>query len=175
MRTVARGLGFWVAASLLAGPGLACGDKLLVVDGRRVRSQRAHGAIQRASILVYADPQGHLQAAIHDTSLGRDLELAGHTVRLASSRDEVNREIRAGNYDVLLADISQIIELDPELLNEPGSPFLLPVIVNATGEEWAEAAARYQCIRRSPSTDKHYLAVIEEVMTERREQAGEDE
>jgi hypothetical protein len=169
MRTVARGLSLAVAASLIAGEGLACGDKLLVVR-RSVRSQRAHGAVQRASILVYLDVQGSLQAAIDETSLGRDLELAGHAVRLASSPDDVGREIRSGAYDILLADIAEIVELDPELLDAPGSPSLLPVIVNTTGDEWAEAAARFQCIRRSPSADKHYLAVIEEVMAQRRQE-----
>jgi len=174
MQTVARGLGLAVVASLLAGRGLACGDKLLVV-GRQVSSQRAHGAVQRATILVYLDAQGHLQAALDETSLGRDLELAGHTVHLASSPDEVSREIRSGGYDILLANISAMVELQPDLLDDPGSPFLLPVIVNATGDEWAEAAARFQCIRDSPSVDKHYLAVIQEVMAQRREESQEDE
>jgi len=166
MRTTARVLSLAVAASLLAGPGLACGDKLLVV-GRQVRSQRAHGAVRHASILVYLDADGTLQAAMSETSLGRDLQLAGHTVKVASTREEVAEAIRSGAHDILLADIAEIAELPPKLLDDPESPTLLPVIVNTTGEEWAEAAARFRCIRRSPSIDKHYLAVIEEVMVER--------
>jgi hypothetical protein len=125
MRTVTRGLSLAVAASLLVGEGLACGDKLLVI-GRPVRSQRAHGAVDRASILVYLDAQGRLQATIEETSLGRDLALAGHTVRLASSADEIRDEVRSGAHDILLADIEDIVELETELLDDPGSPSLLP-------------------------------------------------
>jgi hypothetical protein len=145
---------------------MACGDKLLVL-GQRVRSQRAHGAARRGSVLVFLDASGQLQGALREMRLGRDLELAGHRLQEVSTPDDLVEQIRSGAHDVLLADISEVGAFETELL-APGSPTLLPVVVNATGDEWAEAEARYSCIRRSPSAGKHYLAVIEEVLAERR-------
>jgi hypothetical protein len=158
-----------IAGCLLAdaGAALACGDKLLVL-GRHVRSQRARGAIQRGSILVLLDQAGQLQAALRATDFGRDLELAGHRVRLVWSVRELGNEIGSGGYDIVIADIADVAALGPELAAAPGGPVLLPVVVNTTGDEWSEAAARFSCIRRSPSAGKHYLAVIEEALAQAR-------
>jgi hypothetical protein len=156
--------------ALLADAGVrACGDKLLVL-GRHVRSQRAHGAVQRASILVLLDAGGHLQAALREMRLGRDLELAGHTLRTVTNGADLVEQIRSGDHDILLAGIPEAAALRSELLAAPGSPTLLPVVVNATGDEWAEAAGDLRCISRSPSAGKHYLTVIEEVMRQRQTQ-----
>jgi hypothetical protein len=171
------GIGLCVAAAgclLTPGELLACGDKLLVM-GRRVRSQRAHGAVQRASILVLLDAGGHLQQALREMRLERDLELAGHTLRLVGTPADLANEIRSGDHDILLADIKEAAALRSGLLAAPRSPTLLPVVVNATGDEWARAEADFTCISRSPSAGKHYLSVIEKAMLQRKAQdrAGE--
>lgn len=167
MRRVAVGLCLVAGAFLLApGEVMACGDKLLVL-GQRVRSQRAHGAARRASILVFLDAGGHLQAALREMRLQRDLELAGHRLRMVSTPGDLVEQVRSGGYDILLAEVSETAALETELLAAPGSPTLLPVVVNATGDEWAEAEASFSCIRRSPSAGKHYLTVIEEVLVQR--------
>jgi len=155
---------------LFAGArALACGDKPLRL-GRHVRSQRAHGAVQRGSILLLLDPGGHLQGALREMGLERDLGLAGHTLRIVSSPRDLVAEIRRGGHDILIADIAEVAALDPGLLATPGSPTVLPVVVNATGDEWAETVERFSCISRSPSAGQHHLAVIEEVLVQRRTQ-----
>ena len=170
MRRLALGLCLAAGACFLADSGvMACGDKLLVL-GRRVRSQRAHGATRRGSVLVFLDAGGQLEAALREMRLKRDLELAGHTLRVVSTQGDLVEQIRSGAYDILLADISEVTKIASELLAAPGSPTVLPVVVNATGDEWAEAEASFACIRQSPSAGKHYLAVIEEVLVQRRAQ-----
>ena len=157
-------------AFLLAeGAASACGDKLLVM-GRRLRSQRAHGAVQRASILVFLDDRGELEAALREMRLERDLQLAGHRLRMVSTAGDLAEEVRSGDHDILMADISQAGAFPPGLLAAPGSPTLLPVIVNATGDEWPEAEATFSCVRRSPSVGKHHLTVIEKLMRQRQAQ-----
>jgi hypothetical protein len=168
MRRVAMSLCLVAAGALLAeGEVRACGDKLLVL-GRDVRSQRVHGAVQHGSILVFLDEGGHLQEALRERGLRQDLELAGHSLRMVSDPAELVAEIRSGAHDVLIVDIATAAALGSEVLSVPGGPILLPVVVNPTGDEWAEAAARFSCIRRSPSLGKHYLAVIDEAIVQRR-------
>jgi hypothetical protein len=170
MRRVALGLCLAAGAGLLTdGEVRACGDKLLVL-ARHVRSQRAHGAVRRASILVFLDSRGHLEAALREMRLQQDLELAGHTLRMVATPGDLVGQIRSGDHDILLADISEAAALRSRLLAAPGSPALLPVVVNATGDEWAEAAGEWRCISRSPSAGEHYLTVIEEVMRQRQAQ-----
>jgi hypothetical protein len=167
MRRAATGAWFVAAGGLLGACDLlACGDKPLTIS-RPVRSQRAHGAVRRASILVLLDARGHLEAALHQTDLERDLKLAGHRLREVRTRTDLSQQVRAGVHDILLVDVGEAAALGPELLQTPGSPSLLPVLVNATGEEWEEAVTGLQCIRGSPSLGKHYLTVIEEVMAQR--------
>lgn len=158
-----------LSAALAAPEARACGDKLLVL-GRHPRSQRAHGAVQRASILVLLDGRGHLQEALREMHLERDLQLAGHRLRMVSTTGTLAEQVRSGGYDLLLVDISEAGALPPELLAAPGSPILLPVIVNATGDEWAEAEATLSCLRRSPGAGKHHLSVIERLMRQRQAQ-----
>ena len=171
MRWIPAGLGLVAGALLLAGSEAhACGDKFLVI-GRSVRSQRAHGAVQRASILVYLDAGGRLQAAMKELQLESNLRLAGHTLRSVESRAELDEQARSGRYDILLADISEMVALEGEVGSSPARPVLLPVIYNPTGEELAEAEAEFSCVVRSPSTKKHYLAVIDDAMVQRKKQA----
>lgn len=168
MGRIAVGLGVLAGLSFLAtGEVLSCGDKLLVL-GRHVRSQRARGAVQHASILILLDAGGHLQAALHDGRLERDLKLAGHSLRVVATPADLVEQVRSGTHDIVMADLSEARALRSNLMAAPGSPALLPVVVNATGGEWAEAQAEFSCITRSTSATKHYLTVIEEVLAHRR-------
>lgn len=170
MRKVTPAVGFLGVALLLAVPELwACGDKFLVI-GRGVRSQRTRGAVQHAAILAYQDSAGRLQAAMREPNLEKDLRMAGHTLRPIASAAELREALRFGRYDIVLVDISEIGGLETELTGAPGQPFLLPMIYNATGEELAEAQVQYECVMKSPSTRKDYLAVIDEAMTQRKKQ-----
>jgi len=168
MREIAPLLALTLASVLPWGPeASACGDKFLVI-GRSVRSQRMRGAVQHAAILAYLDRGGRLQAAMTQLSLEKDLRLAGHTLRSVSAPDELSQAVRSGKYDILLADISEMVGLEPEVGTAANRPVLLPMIYNATGQELSDAEAQFACVMRSPSTRKDYLAVIEEAMTQRR-------
>jgi hypothetical protein len=169
MRRTAWSVCLAAVGCLFPGDLSACGDKLLVV-GRHLRSARAHGAVQRASILVLLDGRGHIQAALRETRLKRDLELAGHKLRLVSTPGELAAQVGSGRHDILIADVSEAAALRTGVLAAPGSPILLPVVTDAEVDP-GQAEARLSCVERSPSAGKHYLAVIEKVMAQRRTQA----
>lgn len=168
MSRIAAGLCLAIAAALVADPAAACGDKLLVLR-RSPRSQRAHGAVQRARILIIHDGRGQLRDALRDTRLERDLELAGHRLRVVSP-SIVAEEIRAGDYDIVMAELAQAVAMRSSLPPAPRGPTLVPVVVNATGDEWPQAEAAFACVSRAATLGTHYLAVIEKVMRQRRAQ-----
>lgn len=145
----------------------ACGDKFLVI-GRGVRQQRAQGAVHRARVLLYQDPAGQLDAALRAQKVETHLKLAGHKLDSVESRAELSERLAAGKYDIVLAPISEMAALEQAVGGGPTKPFLLPVIYNPTGEELAQAEAEFSCVMKSPSTQKHYLAVIDEAMVLRK-------
>jgi|KBSSwiStaDraftv2_1062776.scaffolds.fasta_scaffold108037_2 hypothetical protein len=169
MRGVLVGLGL-AATTLLAGDGLCCGDKFLVV-GRGVRAQRLNGAVHHASILIYVSPKGGLDAALRETGLDRDLSLAGHKVRAVADRGQLESALASGKQDIVLAGISDMTALEPLVGAAPRRPSLLPIIYNPTGEELEAAKKEYRCVMRSPSTQQGYLAVIEDAMRQRGQSA----
>ena len=166
MRRILLGVGLVSGALLLAWTeARACGDKFLVI-GRGVRYQRAHGAVQRASIVMYLDPKGHLEAVLKESRLEANLKLAGHTLRSVADRSELGEILRSERYDILLADISEMVNLEGEV-QSAARPFFLPVIYNPSGEELAEAERQYSCVMKSPSTKRHYLAVIDDAIVQK--------
>jgi len=171
MRRILLGLVLAGGALLGAREVGACGDKFLVI-GRGVRQQRAQGAVHHASILLYYDAQGQLEAALRGEKVEAHLKLAGHRLQAAAGRPQLGERLASGKYDIVIAPLSEIQALEPALRDSPTRPFLLPVIHNPTGEELAEAQAEWSCVMRSPSTKKHYLAVIEDAMVLRQKGSG---
>ena len=171
MRRLLLGLGFVSAALLIQGEAVACGDKFLVI-GRGLRSQRALGAMRHASILMYLDPSTDLPAAMKDSGLESNLKLAGHKLRSVNSRADLSAQISQGRYDVVLAGISDMTSLEPEVHAASSKPVLLPIIYNPTGEELKAAERQFRCVMKSPSKKQHYLAVIDDALALRAERAA---
>ena len=168
MRRILACLAVILVATGLAGvDALACGDKFLVI-GRGVRSQRARGAVQKASILMYLDPKGELPAALKEEHFEQDLRLAGHTVRSVASRQQVSEALKAERYDLVVAGVSDMPALEPVIASLPSHPTLLPIIYNPTGEELELAKKQFRCVMKSPSTRQDFLVVIEDAMVIRR-------
>ncbi len=167
MRRILLGLALASDLLLEGREAGACGDKFLVI-GRGARQQRAQGAVQRASILLYRDAQGDLESALTQQKVETHLRLAGHTLRWVESPSELAERLASGRYDIVLAPLSEVAVLEPMVGSGPTRPFLLPVIHNPTGEELSAAEAEFSCVMRSPSTNKHYLAVIDEAMVLRK-------
>lgn len=162
------GLAAAVVAVLLVAPeAWACGDKFLVI-GRGVRSQRARGAVQKASILMYLDPQSELPEALREEHFEQDLKFVGHSVRSVASQDEAAQALRSGRYDLVLAGISDMTALEPVVGSVANRPTLLPIIYNPTGEELTAARKQFRCVMKSPSTRRDFLVVIDDAMVLRK-------
>ena len=153
-----------VIAALLLGGILAwtCGDKLLIL-GRGVRFQGDSGS-QAASILLYSHVGSPAAAAVGDPKFQSALRDAGHKVQAVGSREELDRALRTGKYDIILADFADAPALEQSARAAPSKPVLVPAVYNGTKAEAAAAEKRYGCVFKMPGRTGHYLAVIDKAM-----------
>jgi hypothetical protein len=148
-----------------SGDALACGDKLVVVGrGLHARGVRAP---QRASILLFAAPKSSVAAALEDGNFRKDLEHAGHRLRSATSKEELEAALGTGTYDLLLADFKAASFAESEAKSAASKPTVLPTLFNPTAAELAAVGNQYHCVVKSSGEQKDYIAVINEALAER--------
>jgi hypothetical protein len=133
-----------VLCLLAEDAALACGDKLVVL-GRGVRFERIHRAKNPGQVVLYLNPDSKMPLAEADFHLSASLELAGHTVVTAASRDELERILAGGEADVVLADLADLRALAKRGSGEADEPLFVPVLYKPTDEELAEAAKLSSC------------------------------
>jgi hypothetical protein len=155
-------------ALMVGGDALACGDKLMIV-GRRLFAKLK--AVSTASILVYARPGGSLPTALGEGGLQKNLERAGHRLHQVGTEDELKEALAAGGYDLVLADLKAAPRIEVEANNTPTHPTVLPTLYNPSPAELTAAESAFPCVLKSPSTEKDYLAVVDEAMAARARQA----
>ncbi len=168
MKNLIRAAGFAAAALAMSGDALACGDKLVIV-GRGMRPKRVKGSVP-ASILVYADPRGPMPAALEEGNLRKDLEKAGHRVRRVTSREELDKALDTGSYDLLFTDLASAPSLETEANAASSKPTVLPTLFNPSDADMAAATKEYHCVVKAPGSQKDYLAVVNEAMALRAKQ-----
>jgi len=156
------------SALLLQSAAFACGDKLVVV-GRGLRPKRK--AASRASILVYARPEGSLPAALAAGGLEKDLERAGHRLSTVGSEEELKKALGAGGFDLVLADFKAAPQVEADASAAPAHPTVLPTLYNPSPAELSAAQSRFECVVKSPGQEKDYLAVVDAAMAMRAKQA----
>lgn len=144
-----------ITASLTAPTALACADKMRVL-GRGVRYQQIASA-RPASILIY-----NKGLAVRDSQLQPALKRAGHSVLAVQDTAQLSEALKRGNYDVLVADVSDAGGLEELLRAAPSRPTLLPVVSDRS--TFAEAAKRFQRFLKAPDKAGHYLTAVDDVM-----------
>jgi hypothetical protein len=143
-----------------------CGDKLMVV----ARGQRAgvgHNAPHRGSILLYATPGSSVAAAVEGADLRKGLERAGHRVRTVSTRADLRSAVSSGSYDLVLADIKVMSEVESDAQASPDAPAVIPTLFDPSPTELAAAHSQLQCVVKSKGEKTDYLSVVNEVLTQR--------
>ena len=159
--------------SLGERPVSACGDKLLVL-GRGVRFQ-SDIPVQPASILLYLHKGSPSFAVLNDPRLQSILREAGHKLQGAGSVQELEDALKAGKYDIVLADLSDASSLQQMVASAPSKPVLLPFVFKGAKTAKAEAASaekQYQCVLTAPNRVGHYLATVDKAMELRSKRDG---
>lgn len=167
MNIHSRAVVLLLGTSCLLGPGgwaLACGDKFLLL-ARSIRFEEAYAARHPASVLVYVDPATGFSAV--GKQVVTILTKAGHKPVTAEGKGALKEALKAGSFDVILADIADIESVDTDVKAAGVRPMVLPVVYNPTGKELEAAKKQYTCLLKAKGKDRHFLAVVNEVMRAR--------
>ena len=104
----------------------ACGDKFFLV-GRGDRFSRAYATLHPGQILIYTGGTTTVSKGLRDARLHKFITRAGHHVVMASDRAELDRALKAGSVDVVLAGLGQAVDLVTEVGAAPSRPTLLAI------------------------------------------------
>jgi hypothetical protein len=150
--------------SFTIGPDVlfACGDKFFLV-GRGDRFSRAYATLHPGHILIYTGGTTTVSKGLRDARLHKFITRAGHHVVIASDRGELDRVLKSGSVDVVVAGLGQAVDLVTEVRAAPSKPTLLPI--EGDGAD-AHTASQPQFAKTLKSSDKvnRFLGSLEEIM-----------
>jgi len=92
------------------------------------------------------------------------MKKAGHKFQVVEDPTGLDTALKAGKYDVVMADVASAGEISQHLSSAPSKPVLLPVAFKASKEEQSAAQKKYHCLLKAPSDTENYLAAIDQAM-----------
>jgi hypothetical protein len=138
----------------------ACGDKLMLVMGSRSSQIRP---LHPAAVLVYPGRSASA-ALLRGFQSQPAFRKAGHRFQLVEDAAGLDAALKAGQYDVVVADVADANELSQEVSSAASKPILLPVAFKASKEEQSTAQKKYHCLLKAPGNSENYLAAIDQAM-----------
>lgn len=153
---------------ILSVPGadlLACGEKFLVIS-RGTRFQRPDIVREPATILVYVNPASTLPKALERVPIEATLRRVGYRPTSVSGPGELDRALRQGGWDLIVADLADSMALIGRLHGDP-APLVLPVAYGETGSVVAQARKQFPHVLRGPVKSQTLLEAIDEMLTQR--------
>jgi hypothetical protein len=141
---------------------LACGEKFLVVS-RGTRFQRAVINRQPAKILVFANPATDLPKAFEKASIHDTLRKAGYQPTSVAAQAEFDRAMRQGGWDLIVTGLADGAAIRGQLQGS-AAPMLVPVVLNATGTEIAQARKDYQRVIKGPIKSQAFLEAVDDAL-----------
>jgi hypothetical protein len=148
----------------------ACGEKLLAL-GRGIRFQSRHSP-RPASVLLYL-PQSASGRPLSDPNLESALKEAGHAVRAATTSADLERALRSGSYDVVLANITDAPDLERAQALTTGNAVVLPAVYlvaplsrakQQTKADRDNASKTFGVMVEVPGRPGHYCAAVDKAM-----------
>jgi len=154
-------LGLVLSSLLLAGAtAWACGDKLmLVMSAGSLQIKPQHPA----AILVFPG-QSSSATLIRSLQSQPAFKKAGHRFQLVEDSAALDNALRAGKYDLVVADVSDANELSQQVSSAASRPIVLPVAFKASKQEQSAALKKYRCVLKAPGTPDNYLDAIDHAM-----------
>jgi hypothetical protein len=141
---------------------LACGDKFLIVS-RGTRFQRASAVRPPANILVYTNPTSTLPKALEKAAVDETLRKAGYRPTSVSQASELDAAIKKGGWDVIVTDLADSPAVRGRVQGKD-APMVLPVVLNATGTQLAQAKKDYQRVVKGPVKSQAFLEAIDDAV-----------
>ena len=143
----------------------ACGDKFLVMS-RGTRFQRVAALRQPASILVYANPASDLPKALSNVTVDSTLRKAGYKPTSVANDAEFNAALGQGGWDLVLVALTDGPMASGRAKGDK-APMVVPVMLNPTNAEFAQARKQYALVLKSPTKNQSFLDAIDDALAAR--------
>jgi hypothetical protein len=161
MRSPSNFLGLILLGLLLVQAiASACGDKLMLVMGARSSQIRP---LHPAAILAFPG-QSASATLIRSLQSQPAFRKAGYRFQLVEDSAGFDNALKAGKYDVVVADVSDANELSEQVSSSASKPVLLPVTFKASKQEQSAALKKYHCLLKAPGNTDNYLDAIDQAM-----------
>ncbi len=138
----------------------ACGDKLMLVMGSRFSQINPS---HPAAILVYAG-QSASATLMRSFQSQPAFRKAGYRFQLVEDSAGLDNALKAGKYDVVVADVSEASDLSQQVSAAASKPVLLPVAFKASKQEQSAALKKYHCLLKAPGNTDNYMDAIDHAM-----------
>lgn len=132
---------------------------MLVMGSRASQIRPTHPA----AILAYPGRSASA-AVIRQFQSEPAFKKAGHRFQLVEDSAGLDTALKAGKYDVVVADVANANELSQQVSLAPSKPVLLPVAFNASKEEQSAVQKKYHCLLKAPGNAGNYLDAIDRAM-----------
>jgi hypothetical protein len=164
MRRIILALGIIAGTVLLSIPTAnACGDKSLRIGG----GARYKRTTRPATILIYIPSNASAKAVANVPKIRDFLIKWKHKARTVQGLDSFNEALRAGQYDLVLSNLTEAADLQKEIESSSSKPVVIPLVFKVTKPEMAAARTQYRYMVRNPNDGLDYLEAIEEAMKSR--------
>lgn len=140
----------------------ACGDKLMLLIGHS-RYQQVYNT-HPASILALTRQNSAVSGIVNELEHQPPLKRGGHKFYNVDDLSRLDEALKAGQYDLVLADVTDADGLDQHLQSARSKPVVLPVVYNSTKAEARAVEKKFHCILKSPGSPSNYLAAIDDAM-----------
>ena len=138
----------------------ACEDKLMLVMGSQFSQIKP---LHPAAILAYPG-QSASAALIRSFQSQPAFRKAGHRFQLVEDSAALDNALKAGKYDLVVADVANASELSQQVSSAASKPVLLPFAFKASKEEQSAAQKKYHCLLKAPGNTENNLAAIDQAM-----------
>jgi hypothetical protein len=133
----------------------------MMAIGRGVRFQHAYKTPHPVSILIYLKPGSRVEQADKKFLLRSTLAAVGHRVYSVQNSADVGQSITSGSYDLVLADVADIADLENELRLLPSRPLVIPVLYKVSKAEDSLAEIHYHWVVRARGNAGQMLVTID--------------
>ena len=140
----------------------ACGDKLMSL-ARATRLYAAYKAWRSAAILIDAVHSATLNT-VRDPELLLSLKQAGHKVQRVENQSQLDQALSSGQFDLVLADVTDAASLVQRVAPQRSRPLVLPVVYKPTKAELTAAEKQFSFVISAPARSTKHLEVIDKAM-----------
>jgi ABC-type amino acid transport substrate-binding protein len=91
----------------------------------------------------------------------------GHKLQTVEDLSQLDRVLKSGKVDVVLADFAALTGILQELQSAPSRPVIVPVLFKASKDQFAAAQREYKFALKASADEIQYLTAIDEAMKRR--------